>query len=290
VLNIKGYHMKAKKKPRGIKQKIREEKKKEQHILSSVFIAVILIATISISGFLVNSMLNQPITSTSEPKAAIVDHLSLTASNQTFIQAATDTLRQAGYSVDYFPGDQVKVEFYRNLPARGYKIVILRGHSATGASVGKPSELDLFTSEPYNTQDYLLEQLHDQVVRVAFSMDGPSYFAVTQDFIRSCTRGRFCDTIVIMMGCNGLTNSSMAEAFVQKGAKIYIGWSDFVPASHTDLATTHLLRHLISEKQTIKQAVDNTNEEVGSDPGHNTQLVFYPPEAGDQIVENISGN
>ena len=69
-------------------------------------------------------------------KAAIVDHLSLTAPNQTFIQTATNTLKQAGYRVDYYSGEKVNVEFYRNLPTHGYGLIILRVHStATEAQV-----------------------------------------------------------------------------------------------------------------------------------------------------------
>jgi hypothetical protein len=57
----------------------------------------------------------------------------------------------------------------------------------------------------------------------------------------------------------------MAEAFTLKGAKVYIGWKGSVSATHTDTATISLLQHLITEKQTIKQAVENTMKEVGTD-------------------------
>jgi hypothetical protein len=54
--------------------------------------------------------------STGSPRAAIVDQLSLTEPNPAFTEAATDLLEQAGYAVDYFPGEEVTVEFYRQLP------------------------------------------------------------------------------------------------------------------------------------------------------------------------------
>lgn len=294
--------MKAKKKAAGIKQKIREEKKKEQRIALSVFAAVILIAIIFISSFLVNSMLNQPLAnqsstdqtgnSTPELKAAIVDHLSLTAPNQTFVQTATNTLEQAGYSVDYYPSEQTTVGFWRNLPTHGYKIIILRVHSSASSPDGIESPPTFFTSERYVTKNYVQEQLDNRLVMVGFSEDevkeGKTYFGIRPPFITKSTTGKFQNTTIIMMGCEGLDNEDMAMAFVEKGAKVYIGWNNPVSASHTDLATAHLLQHFLIEKLTLIKSLQETFKEVGTDP-HNAYLIYYPPEVGDQTIEDIIG-
>jgi hypothetical protein len=66
------------------------------------------------------------------PRAAIVDQLGLTQPNPTFVETATDLLEQAGYSVDYYPGEKVTVEFYRTFPAQPNELIILRVHSALG--------------------------------------------------------------------------------------------------------------------------------------------------------------
>src|SRR3990170_3280659 len=83
--------------------------------------------------------------------AAIVDQLSLTQPNPDFVASARSLLAQAGYDVD----------FYRNLPAHDYDLVILRVHSgrfveedaATGEEELEPF-VSLFTGEPYNTTKY----------------------------------------------------------------------------------------------------------------------------------------
>jgi hypothetical protein len=67
------------------------------------------------------------------PKAAIVDQGSLAPTsrpNPVFIKKATAILEEAGFSVDYYPGEAVTVEFYRNLPNYGYDFIILRTHSS----------------------------------------------------------------------------------------------------------------------------------------------------------------
>jgi hypothetical protein len=282
--------MKARKKHVGAKQKIREQKEREQRILLSVFLAIILIIAISVSSFLVNSILRQPsqvVNSTSEPNAAIVDQLSLTYPNQTFIQTVRNTLKQAGYKVDYYPGEQITVPFYKNLPTHGYNLIILRVHSALW---GEPSSLALFTSEPYSTTKYVSEQINGQLGIAMYYPSRDLYFGISVKFLQSAMNGRFQNTTIIMMGCKGMQYTPTAEAFIARGAKVCIGWSDSVSAPHTDTATEHLLRHLVTEKQTIKQAVDNTMKEVGPDPADKSLLSYYPLEAGEQTIDNIADN
>jgi hypothetical protein len=88
-----------------------------------------------------------------------------------------------------------------------------------------------------------------------------------------------------MMGCEGLTYTTMAEAFIQKGAKVCIGWNASVSVSHTDTATIKLLQHYLIEKLTLKQSIQETFKEVGLDPTYKSLLVYYPPEAGEQKIE-----
>jgi hypothetical protein len=291
--------VKNKKKPRGIKHKIREEKKREQRIGLAVT-GAILIIIVSVSCFLINSMLNQPSTnqtttsSASQPKSAIVDHLSLTAPNQTFIQTATNTLKQAGYTVDYYPGEKVTVGFYGNLQKKGYSLIILRVHSSSHRSSEGQAYITpavFFTSELYSKTRYVSEQLADKVLRVSYgTSDSKEYFAIGPKFVITEMKGEFKDATIIMMGCEGLISTHMAQAFTSKGAKAYIGWNGGVSASHTDQATAQLLQHLTIEKQTIKQAVDTTMKEVGADPIHKSLLTYYPLEVGDQKTEDVKSN
>ena len=236
----------------------------------------------------------QETSSTSEPKAAIVDHLSLTAPNKTFIQTATNTLKQAGYTVDYYPGEKVTIELYRNLPTHGYGLIILRVHS-TAAELQEAefveAPVSLFTSENYSRTKYVWEQLTDQLVMASYTMPQPPYyFGIMPKFVVSSMKGSFQNSTIIMMGCEGLNNTKMAEAFIEKGAKVYISWNKPVLASHTDSATSHLLQHFLIEKLTLKKSVQETFKEVGFDPAYNSLLLYYPLEAGDYTIQNMIGN
>lgn len=297
--------MKAKKKRGGTKAQIRATKEKERRIASTVTVALVIII-ILVSSFVIYSFFFsssgeaalpeptlqfKPASSSSELKAVIVDHLSLTAPNETFMQTAANILTQANYTVDYFSGEKVTVNFYRNLPTGRYNLIVLRVHSALDAEEYPP--LALFTSELLDSRKHVSEQLTDQVQGVAFipyREGDKAYFGILPKFIKQSIKGDFQKSIIVAMGCDGITYTNMAEAFIERKAKAYISWNGPVLASHTDQATTSLLQHLTLEKQTIKQAVENAMKEVGVDPEYDSQLTYYPLKAGDQTIEDIKSN
>jgi hypothetical protein len=223
--------------------------------------------------------------------AAIIDHLSISQPNQTFVDNATAILEQAGYKVYYFAGEQVTVDFYRNLPSYGFSFIVLRVHS-TGECAAENVTLDwivFFTGETYSTTRYLNEQMNGELVSVRFAQkDSPQYFGITPLFVKQKMNGNFSNTAIIMMGCDGLKYYSMAEAFEEKGAKVYIGWNGPVMADHTDTATIHLLNHLLLERITVAEAIAETREETGPDPIYKSQIIFYPITAAPYAIPEPS--
>jgi len=218
------------------------------------------------------------------PKAAIVDQLSLTYPNPSFGEQATALLQQAGYEVDYFPGEEVTVDFLQNLASQRYRYVILRVHStvelheASGAV--SRDEMFLFTGEPYSRTKYVDERLAGYLVRTHYSESDPSYYyGIAPSFIESKMKGNFDGATVILMGCDSLSSDTAAGAFVSKGAKVVIGWTGGVAADHTDAATERLLNYLLIENRTPSDAVAQTMTEVGPDPSSGSKLALYPAEA-----------
>ena len=230
----------------------------------------------------------------SEPedlRAAIVDQLSLTEPNPDFAEEVTDMLEGAGYTVDYYPGEQVTVDFYRDLPEHGYDLIVLRNHAARRPDVlasRLPDEAALFTSEAYDRDKYAEDQDALRLVKVRYPDSDEVFFGVRSDFITSSMKGRFDGTTIVLMGCNGLTTSRTAEAFVEKGAKAVVGWSELVSASHTDEATERLLEHLVVDGQTLEEAVEKTMADVGPDPAYGSVLRIYPPEAAASTIRQSS--
>jgi hypothetical protein len=281
--------MKEKKRPHGTKAEIRAHKKRLRFISAAITVAILALLIV-FSIFVIYSYLNSQSSNqppASELKAAIVDQLSLTVPNQTFIETATKILETGNYTVDYYPGEEVTVGFYRNLPTNGYRLIILRAHSSATSLQGEEfvrSPVVFFTSEPYSQTKYVVEQLTDQLGKASYAPpEPPYYFSIHHEFVTSSMNGKFQNTTIVMMGCEGLSNTKMAEALIKKGAKVYIGWSGDVSATHTDQATIQLLTYL-TKNQTIKQAVENTMEEVGPDPISESILYYYPTEAQNYVI------
>lgn len=216
---------------------------------------------------------------TPSPKAAIVDHLSITQPNPAFVSECTALLKQAGFTIDYYKGEEVTVEFYRNLPSHSYNLIVLRVHSASNPKYGF---LNIATSEPYSKRKYIYEQLSNQIWACAcppYRKDNPVYFAITHKFVKSSMKGRFNDTVIIMMGCSGL-KYNMPQAFLEKGAKVYISWSGPILAPQTDQAALALLRKYLIERKTIEQTVSEAVREIGKNLPYRSKLYFFPSEAG----------
>ncbi len=85
-------------------------------------------------------------------------------------------------------------------------------------------------------------------------------------------RGRFDDTLIVMMGCDGLRSRVTAQAFLDKGAQAFVSWSQPVSAGHTDAATQRLLEKLLLEGLDASAAVSQTAAEVGRDPFYDAEL------------------
>ncbi len=212
------------------------------------------------------------------PKAVIVNQLSLTQPNPDFVSSARTLLSEAGYLVDYFAGEQVTVDLYRSLPQRDYDMIILRVHAGitteVDASSGERTETEyvsLFTGEPYTPGKYPDEELN-RLGRARYYEDADPLFGIGPDFVTDSMEGRFNDTLIVMMGCDGLRSQRTAQAFLDKGAQAFVSWTQPVSASHTDAATQRLLERLLIEGQPTSEAVRQTAAELGPDPAYEGEL------------------
>ncbi len=280
--------------PAVTKGKGRGKGKGRKHVLKKrltyAVIVIALIATCFLAYSILQSSNQNP--DQTQLKAAIIDHLSISQPNQTFIQTSTGILKTAGFIVYYYAGGGHKsdVDFYRDLPKRGFKLIIFRVHSALHAG-GESDFVVFFTSEKYSSGRYFWDEYYGRLVICQFHVgEQDKYFGISPLFVKDAMNGRFDNTIVIVMGCDGLTYTSMAEAFDARGAKVYISWNGPVGATHTDLATTRLLQNLFNEDHTIEQAVTETINDVGPDPTYESTLAFYPSEAQKYVVpQSLNG-
>jgi hypothetical protein len=167
---------------------------------------VALVLSVSLLGFVITAWPPQSLhslfqTGQISSKAALIDSLSLSDPDPSFVWNVTRSLSSVGITVDYYGPSQVTVGLFRNLPSQGYRMLIIRSHTAT--FFGVPTSLSIVTSEPYTKSRYVYEQLVGQVAP-AVVRPGNTYFAITPSFVRDAMQGNFWGTVVIQMGCSTL--------------------------------------------------------------------------------------
>lgn len=199
-------------------------------------------------------------TQPSEPKAAIIDQLSSSQLsnvsrwvNETFVENAKALLYQRFSKVDYY-SDNATVEQYSKLASLNYKLIIWRAHSA----LDPQNYVAICSSEKYVPGKY--EQYSSEQLKLCnITGDPVLYFAITPKFVEECMSGRFEDTIIVFMSCNGLNPNYIktAETFVNnKGVKVFIGWNGWIEKPDNDNAISLLLKYLIEDNRTISEAVE----------------------------------
>lgn len=211
-------------------------------------------------------------------RAIIVDQLQATQPNPDFRRDASDTLSQAGYAVDYVSGNQVDVNFFRTLPAKGYDVVLLRVHAGITTEVDKNTGertdreyVSLFTNEKYDPNKYPADQIN-RLGKATYTEGGDPLFGLGPDFVKESMEGDFGGALVVLMGCDGLRSQETAQAFLSKGASAFVSWTNQVSGPHTDDATEKLLKHLYVDKESVEDAVQQTAQEVGPDPAYAGEL------------------
>jgi len=271
-------HGTAKKKPRGIKHDVYADKKRMRRISVIITLVVIVFVVILISYYL-STIFGGSGSSTNENgdsgdnslNATLIDALYSTLPNDSFTGSLAETLQEADFEVDVFQGAEVTVDFLKTIPT-GYELIILRMHSAL-----LDDQLYLFTAEPYSVGKYTQEQQF-QIVKEAYATeDSQPVFAVNWGFIKRGMTGKFNDTLVVAMGCDGARDPVIIEEFMNQGAVGYISWNGPVLLSHSDTATLHLIEALYLDKLSAEEAIEQTNNQVGPDPEWGTILEYHAP-------------
>jgi hypothetical protein len=223
-----------------------------------------------------------------ELRAVIVDQLSSMRENEEFVANVTKELEDYGFEVDLYQGGNITVEFYRELPTHGYRLIIFRAHSGLLAEDEETKDRTvLFTNEDYRWFRHYEEQVDDRLVMARVGEGYPMVFGIPPKFIRESMEGKFDDAVVIMMGCSGLFLRDLAPAFIDEGASVYVGWNGSVELYYVDEATPYLVEKLCSGNLTIEEAVDSTMEVIGPDPEHKAGLEYYPSDIGDKTLQEL---
>jgi len=173
--------------------------------------------------------------------------------------------------IDYY-SDNATVEQYKGLSSQNYKLIIWRAHSALDLN---SKYIAISTSDKYGSMNY--DQYLENGQLTLCNITGYYYFGITPKFVEELMSGRFEDTVIIFMSCNGLKQDyyKTAETFEEKGVKVFISWDGWIDPSDNDNAVTLLLQYLINDNNTISNAVSKIPQ-YSSLYGPPSQLKHYP--------------
>jgi len=256
-----------------MKAKNKGETKKFAQNKRLVYVTIAIIAIIILASIFFYIYPTQP----SQPKAAIIDQLSssqladsIRYPNQTFVNTAKQLLYKRFSIVDYY-SDNATVEQYKGLSSQDYKLIIWRAHSALDLN---SKYIAISTSDKYGSKNY--DQYLENGQLTLCNITGYLYFGITPKFVEEFMSGRFEDTVIILMSCNGLKQEyyKTAETFEEKGVKVFISWDGWILPSDNDNAITLLLQYLIDENNTIHDAVHKIP--TYSSPYGPSQLLYHP--------------
>ncbi len=256
-----------------------------KYVYATAVIIIILVPTAFFFQFLTSGQ--------NQPKAAIIDQLSSSHlapfsqhPNQTFIDLAKNFLSQRFDTIDYYR-DNATVENYKQMPSQGYKLIIWRAHSALDNA---SKYVAISTSDRVGLTYYDQYMQNGQLTLCNITEDPYLYFAINPKFIREIMNGRFEDTVIILMSCNGLKEgyTETAKALQEKGAKVIVSWDGRVDSADNDDATTLLLRYLIESNDTLSTAFEKIPQY--STQGLSPTLHYYPTtsEAADYRVPDYT--
>ena len=257
-----------------MKAKNKGETKKFVQNKRLTYAAIAIITIIILASIFFYIHPNQP----SQPKAAIIDQLSssllaepIRHRNQTFINTTKELLYKRFSIIDYY-SDNATVEQYKRLSSQNYKLIIWRAHSALDLN---SKYIAISTSDKYGSKNY--DQYLENGQLTLCNITGYLYFGITPKFVEELMSGRFKDTVIIFMSCNGLKQEYYitAETFIEKGVRVFISWDGWILPSDSDNGITLLLQYLINENNTIYNAVHKIPT-YSSPYGPPSRLLYHP--------------
>ena len=100
-----------------------------------------------------------------------------------------------------------------------------------------------------------------------------AHFCITPSFIVHYN-GSFPKSLVYISSCRSLYNSTMADAFLSKGAKVYFGYTDYVQVPYAFNCGKSLFKHLVKGEK-AKEAFDHTIGENGEHETHDGDTAYF---------------
>jgi len=218
-------------------------------------------------------------------KAVIIDQLHDDMPNPDFQQKAIEYFETAGYEVDIYTTKDITVDFYKELPSMNYEFIVARTHGLGFGTVEKSASL--FTGEKYELYKHTQEQLAYQVgkgVPYSYSeskkisnenLSNQTYFVLGSKFVDELMVGEFPDSVIVLAGCDTMSNGLLSQSLIDRGASVVVGWDKTLLNTQNDRVTLAYLEKVLVNGEEVTEAVSSVMNEYSTylDP---ISLKYYP--------------
>jgi len=221
-----------------------------------------------------------------KPRAAILDMMYTKQPNKYFDDTAETYLRDAGYQVDTYKTENITVDFYKKLPTMNYKFIVFRTHGLPSGTFEKSASI--FTGEIYSKNKYFSEQMTRQLekgvpyLRSVIHANGgygayvnETYFVIGSKFIDQSMIGKFPDSVILIGGCDVMSNNELAKSFVSRGASVVVGWNDLVSLDDNDRGILMVMHETVVSKKSMDSAIKSVMANFTADSIFPAKLKYY---------------
>lgn len=139
------------------------------------------------------------------------------------IPSLVSSLENSGYSIDIFRDKEVTVDLMKTLS--DYNFVYMATHGGVGITsisimTGQVADRSTLSGFFHNTMEWWLTS---GLVIVSVPGLNESYFGLNKNFF---SKYKYANSLVFMNACSSLKNTSLADAFLDNGAGVYLGWNE----------------------------------------------------------------
>lgn len=260
-------------------------------------IIIIAAVAVAISGVLISAFsgIGQSVDDTdqtsfaaiesTQKRAAIINMLHSDLPNPNFEETSMKLLKNAGYQVDLYRTDEATIELYKQLPKLNYDIILFRTHGLPEGNI--EASASIFSGEIYKVENYKEDQWFARVgkaVPITYQelglrdgwegLGNRTYFTIGSKFVQESMDGKFSDTTILIAGCDALSGTLLANAFVSKGASIVIGWDGLISSSDNDKGILLVLEEIVNGT-TPEYVPKKVMEQISVNPEYPAELRMY---------------
>lgn len=164
------------------------------------------------------------------------------------------------------------------------KVLIWEGHGAYNSQIHSC----LVTDEKINQINF--NEYYDDIRTGKLIVADSGYICLTEKFVKAYMT-QLNDTLVFLGACHSLQDNVLADAFIDNGAAVVIGYVNVTYISYEMLTRSFFFDTLTRNNCTVNQALTYTKNLVGEDCKNNIpgEIISYPTNSSYVLLSNYQG-